>query len=57
MADGLVAAARPSRSRATGGLGLGLAIVKALVTLHGGRVSVEKYQNLFTTFTVILLSY
>jgi two-component system, OmpR family, sensor kinase len=33
--------ADPSRSRLSGGAGLGMAIVHALVTAHGGHISVE----------------
>jgi len=44
-----------SRSRETGGTGLGLAIVKAIVTTHGGQVSVESPgKGLGSTFIVKL---
>ena len=44
-----------SRSRAAGSTGLGLSIVHAVVTAHGGRVSVESRPGR-TTFTVVLPS-
>jgi two-component system OmpR family sensor kinase len=42
-----------SRARATGTTGLGLAIVNAVVTAHGGTVSVESRKGK-TVFTVTL---
>ncbi len=46
--------ADPSRARATGGAGLGLAIVQALVTMHGGDVSVESPPGQGATFRFTL---
>jgi len=43
-----------SRSRARGGSGLGLAITHALVTAHGGRISVSSERSSGTTVTVYL---
>ncbi|MFC9892739.1 ATP-binding protein [Nocardia sp. NPDC127579] len=43
-----------SRTRASGGTGLGLSIVQALVTAHGGRVTVHSIEGEGTTFTVRL---
>ncbi|MET7768018.1 HAMP domain-containing sensor histidine kinase [Nocardia sp. NPDC005366] len=43
-----------SRTRASGGTGLGLSIVQALVTAHGGTVTVDSVQGEGTTFTVAL---
>lgn len=43
-----------SRSRARGGSGLGLAITHALVTAHGGRISVSSERSSGTTVTVHL---
>ncbi|MEV6070119.1 ATP-binding protein [Nocardia sp. NPDC052001] len=43
-----------SRSRVSGGTGLGLSIVQALVTAHGGEVSVTSAQGAGTTFSVRL---
>nr|WP_280504425.1 HAMP domain-containing sensor histidine kinase [Nocardia farcinica] len=43
-----------SRTRASGGSGLGLSIVQALVTAHGGRVSVRSAPGEGTCFTVEL---
>jgi two-component system sensor histidine kinase BaeS len=43
-----------SRSRARGGSGLGLAITQALVTAHGGRISVSSQRSRGTTVTVHL---
>jgi heavy metal sensor kinase len=43
-----------ARGRDRGGAGLGLAIVQALVTAHGGRVSVRSDIGVGTTFSVVL---
>ncbi|MEU4342885.1 HAMP domain-containing sensor histidine kinase [Nocardia sp. NPDC023852] len=43
-----------SRTRTSGGSGLGLSIVQALVTAHGGRVSVDTEPGRGATFTVVL---
>ncbi|WP_330183655.1 HAMP domain-containing histidine kinase [Nocardia sp. NBC_01503] len=43
-----------SRSRVSGGTGLGLSIVRALVTAHGGEVSVTSAPGEGTTFSVRL---
>jgi two-component system OmpR family sensor kinase len=46
--------ADPSRVRASGGTGLGLSIVQAVVSAHGGRVSVEPTPGGGATFVVEL---
>jgi two-component system OmpR family sensor kinase len=46
--------ADPSRSRDSGGAGLGLSIVSAVVTAHGGRVSVHQTEGGGATFEVEL---
>ncbi|HEV2140618.1 MAG TPA: ATP-binding protein [Candidatus Dormibacteraeota bacterium] len=46
--------ADPSRSRDSGGAGLGLSIVSAVVTAHGGRVSVHQTEGGGATFDVEL---
>jgi two-component system OmpR family sensor kinase len=43
-----------SRSRQRGGAGLGLAIVQAIVTAHGGRVTLTTQPGRGATFTVRL---
>jgi two-component system, OmpR family, sensor kinase len=43
-----------ARTRATGGSGLGLAIVRALVTAHGGVVSVRTAEGQGATFRIAL---
>ena len=46
--------ADPSRSRDSGGAGLGLSIVSAVVTAHGGHVTVSKTEGGGATFEVEL---
>jgi two-component system OmpR family sensor kinase len=46
--------ADPSRSRDSGGAGLGLSIVSAVVTAHGGHVSVHQTEGGGATFDVEL---
>jgi two-component system OmpR family sensor kinase len=46
--------ADPSRSRDSGGAGLGLSIVSAVVTAHGGRVTVKETSGGGATFEVEL---
>ncbi|WP_084655544.1 sensor histidine kinase [Nocardia altamirensis] len=43
-----------SRTRSSGGTGLGLSIVQALVSAHGGTVSVQSAEGIGTVFTVRL---
>jgi two-component system OmpR family sensor kinase len=43
-----------ARTRATGGTGLGLAIVSALVSAHGGSVSVDTAPGRGATFRIVL---
>ena len=43
-----------ARSRETGGTGLGLSIVRQLVSMHGGRISVESQPGQGSCFTVTL---
>ena len=45
---------RSRRARKVPGIGLGLSIVKAIVTAHGGRISVESLPGEGTTFRVEL---
>jgi PAS domain S-box-containing protein len=45
---------RSRRARKVPGIGLGLSIVEAIVTAHGGRISVESLPNEGTTFRVEL---
>jgi len=45
---------RSRRARKVPGIGLGLSIVKAIVTAHGGRISVESRPGQGTTFRVEL---
>ncbi len=45
---------RSRRARKVPGIGLGLSIVKAIVTAHGGRISVESLPGQGTTFRVEL---
>lgn len=42
------------KSHSTEGNGLGLAIVNKIVTLHGGRITIESEAELGTVFTVML---
>ncbi|HET6311878.1 MAG TPA: HAMP domain-containing sensor histidine kinase, partial [Candidatus Nitrosotalea sp.] len=44
----------PSRSRDSGGAGLGLSIVSAVVTAHGGHVTVTETSGGGATFEVEL---
>ena len=46
--------ADPSRSRQSGGAGLGMAIVEALVTAHGGRISLDTAPDRGVRITVLL---
>ena len=48
------ARADASRSRSSGGAGLGLAIVRAIVTAHGGAISLEAMERRGTTVTIDL---
>ncbi len=43
-----------TRTRASGGTGLGLSIVAALVSAHGGSVSVDSQPGRGATFRVLL---
>ncbi|RMI33015.1 HAMP domain-containing protein [Nocardia stercoris] len=43
-----------SRARSSGGSGLGLSIVQAMVTAHGGQVTVDSVEGEGATFTVRL---
>ena len=43
-----------SRSRDSGGVGLGLSIVSAIVSAHGGEVTVRSTPGEGATFTVTL---
>ncbi len=45
-----------SRSRATGGAGLGLAITSAIVSAHGGELTIDSAQGEGTTVSIILPS-
>jgi signal transduction histidine kinase len=45
---------RGDTSRSTTGLGLGLSLVRAIVTAHGGRVSVKTTPGGGSSFTIIL---
>lgn len=46
-----------SRNRKTGGVGIGLAIVKAIVSAHGGKISVESEKGHGAKFVVALPKY
>ncbi|NBV20806.1 MAG: HAMP domain-containing protein [Proteobacteria bacterium] len=46
-----------ARSRAEGGAGIGLSIVKAIMTAHGGNVSVESEEHQGTRFHIRLPQY
>jgi len=43
-----------SRNRDTGGSGIGLSVVKAIVTAHGGEISVSSVLGRGSKFTIIL---
>ena len=46
-----------SRNRKTGGVGIRLAIVKAIVSAHGGKISVESEEGHGAKFIVALPKY
>ena len=46
-----------SRNRKTGGVGIGLTIVKAIVSAHGGKISVESEEGHGAKFIVALPKY